>query len=146
MGQILGENIRVYLSSDIEENAINSIVMIGKNEHAVFERKTQLIRRVWRTMSFLSKQDDFSAYMINSQDGLYKIEIDYDEPYPIGNLYFSFSKETDGSLSIIISHIEWTYIHDKTSWWYEVKDNKNVRYPFLTHILDYRRKHPELFY
>lgn len=147
--KFIGSKRKVYFSSNIENDAINTIQMVGENDRVKFERIVLLMRRVRETMAFLSKQDDFTEYQIKGQEGLYKCEIFYSEPHPIGNLYFHFFKQTDGELAMVISQIEWTYMNDKNSWWYKimcsVRPQTNVRYPFLTGLMNYRARHKELF-
>ena len=62
--------------------------------------------------------------------------------------YFLFDTYIDENnvLSFFIEEFVFTYKQDKDSWWAIVDKKQNVRYPFLTRILDCRNKHPELFY
>lgn len=126
----------VYMTSLVNESVLSKY---DGASGAKMERTALLTRRLREFMLYLSRGRGSGLWKNTTNP--FCIESNISDG--IGILYFKCLIK-NGKRVILVYNITWT--HKSNPFWEIVDKKQNVRYPFLTRILDYRSKHPELFY
>ena len=126
----------VYMTSLVNESVLSKY----DGASGFKMERTALLTRRLREFIFLLSKGESVIWKINKNVDYIKSVISDN----IGYLYFN-TYEWNGKKVILVYDIKWT--HKSNPFWQivDTKRQRNVRYPFLTGLMNYRARHKELF-